>query len=90
MDLIEIYIYIMLFIFGSVMGSFLNVLAVRLSKGESILWPSIPLPKLIREIPPMEFIPYTNGSLLFIAAKNNPAEMNPKVNPKTIKRYVKL
>lgn len=36
----ELFIYIMLFIFGSVMGSFLNVLAVRLSNNESILWPS--------------------------------------------------
>ena len=35
----ETYIYIMIFIFGSVMGSFLNVLAVRLSNNESILWP---------------------------------------------------
>ena len=40
MDLIEIYSYIIIFIFGSVMGSFLNVLAVRLSNNESILWPS--------------------------------------------------
>ena len=37
---IEIYIYIMIFIFGSVMGSFFNVLAMRLSNNESILWPS--------------------------------------------------
>ena len=36
----EIYMYIVIFIFGSVMGSFLNVLAVRLSNNESILWPS--------------------------------------------------
>ena len=36
----EIYIYIIIFIFGSIMGSFLNVLAVRLSNNESILWPS--------------------------------------------------
>ncbi|MBQ8192658.1 MAG: prepilin peptidase [Bacilli bacterium] len=36
----EIFIYGMLFIFGSVIGSFLNVLAVRLSNNESILWPS--------------------------------------------------
>jgi len=36
----ELFIYIMLFIFGSVIGSFLNVLAVRLSNNESILWPS--------------------------------------------------
>lgn len=36
----ELFIYVILFIFGSVMGSFLNVLAVRLSNNESILWPS--------------------------------------------------
>ena len=35
----ETYIYIMIFSFGSVIGSFLNVLAVRLSNNESILWP---------------------------------------------------
>lgn len=35
----EIYIYVVIFIFGTVMGSFLNVLAMRLSSGESILWP---------------------------------------------------
>lgn len=40
MDLFEIYIYVIIFVFGSVMGSFLNVLAVRLSNNESILWPS--------------------------------------------------
>ena len=36
----DLYVYILLFIFGSIMGSFLNVLAVRLSNNESILWPS--------------------------------------------------
>ena len=36
----ELYIYIIIFIFGSIMGSFLYVLAVRLSNNESILWPS--------------------------------------------------
>lgn len=35
----EIYIYMIVFIFGSIMGSFLNVLAVRLSNNESILYP---------------------------------------------------
>lgn len=37
--MIEIYIYIVIFIFGTVMGSFLNNLAVRLSNNESILYP---------------------------------------------------
>ena len=40
MDLLEIYIYTILFIFGSVIGSFLNVVAMRLSVNESIMWPS--------------------------------------------------
>lgn len=35
----EAYIYIIIFIFGTVMGSFLNVLAVRISIGESIIYP---------------------------------------------------
>lgn len=36
----DIYIYTIIFVFGCVIGSFLNVLAVRLSNNESILWPS--------------------------------------------------
>ena len=36
----EIYLYVIIFIFGSIMGSFLNVLAVRLSNNESIIYPS--------------------------------------------------
>lgn len=36
----EIYVYTIIFIFGSIMGSFLNVLAVRLSNNESIIYPS--------------------------------------------------
>ena len=35
----EIYIYIIIFIFGTAMGSFLNNLAVRLSNNESIMYP---------------------------------------------------
>ncbi len=37
--LYEIYIYFVIFVFGTVMGSFLDVVAVRLSKEESIIWP---------------------------------------------------
>lgn len=40
MNWLEIYLYVVLFVFGSIMGSFLNVLAVRLSNNESIIWPS--------------------------------------------------
>lgn len=40
MNWMEIYIYTVIFIFGSAIGSFLNVLAVRLSNNESIIWPS--------------------------------------------------
>lgn len=35
----EFYIYMMLFIIGSVMGSFFHLAAFRLSNNESILWP---------------------------------------------------
>ncbi len=35
----EICIYTLVFIFGAIMGSFLNVVAVRLSREESIIWP---------------------------------------------------
>lgn len=37
--LYNIYIYFVVFIFGTVIGSFLDVVAVRLSKEESIIWP---------------------------------------------------
>ena len=37
--LYEIYIYFVIFVFGTIMGSFLNVVAVRLSREESIIWP---------------------------------------------------
>lgn len=37
--LYNLYIYFVVFIFGTVMGSFLDVVAVRLSKEESIIWP---------------------------------------------------
>lgn len=40
MNFMEIYIYTVIFIFGSAIGSFLYVLAVRLSNNESIIWPS--------------------------------------------------
>ena len=38
--MIGVYIYFVIFVFGAIMGSFLNVVAVRLSREESILWPS--------------------------------------------------
>ena len=37
--MMELYIYFVIFVFGTVMGSFLNVVAIRLSHEESILWP---------------------------------------------------
>ena len=55
---IEIYIYIMIFIFGSVMGSFLNVLAMRLSNNESILWPSSHCHNCNHRLRWYELIPY--------------------------------
>lgn len=53
----EIYIYIMIFVFGSVMGSFLNVLAVRLSNNESIIWPSSHCPNCHHKLKWYELIP---------------------------------
>lgn len=38
--ILEVYIYVMIFIIGAVMGSFLNCVAFRLSNNESILWPA--------------------------------------------------
>lgn len=57
MDIIEIYIYIMIFMFGSIMGSFLNVVAVRLSNNESILWPSSHCPNCEHKLKWFELIP---------------------------------
>ena len=53
----ELYIYIMIFVFGSIMGSFLNVLAVRLSNSESILWPSSHCPNCHHKLKWYELIP---------------------------------
>ncbi len=36
----ELYIYIILFVSGSIMGSFFHVVAFRLSNNESLLWPA--------------------------------------------------
>ena len=57
MDYLEIYIYVIIFILGSVMGSFLNVLAVRLSNNESILWPSSHCPNCHHKLKWYELIP---------------------------------
>lgn len=65
----ELYIYIILFIFGSVMGSFLNVVAIRLSNNESILWPSSHCHNCQHKLKWYELIPIF--SYLFQKGKSN-------------------
>ena len=65
----EWYIYIILFIFGSVMVSFLNVVAIRLSNNESILWPSSHCHNCQHKLKWYELIPIF--SYLFQKGKSN-------------------
>lgn len=53
----ELYIYIMFFIFGVCLGSFYNVLGMRLPKGESIVKPKSHCPKCQHELTWYELIP---------------------------------
>jgi leader peptidase (prepilin peptidase) / N-methyltransferase len=49
--------YIAVFIFGSMIGSFLNVVIYRLPRGESLAWPGSHCPHCNRAIKPWENIP---------------------------------
>ena len=53
----EIYYYILFFIFGLCFGSFYNVLALRLPKGESIIKPKSHCPKCLHTLKWYELIP---------------------------------
>ena len=53
----EISIIIGLFILGTIFGSFYNVVAYRIPKGESILYPSSHCPKCNHKLKPLELIP---------------------------------
>ncbi len=56
---------ILVFIFGSVVGSFLNVCIHRMPLGESIVWPHSHCPKCKKKIPTYDNIPF----LSYIALK---------------------
>lgn len=53
----QISIILGLFILGTILGSFYNVVASRLSKGESILFPPSHCPKCNHQLKPWELIP---------------------------------
>jgi len=55
---------IMAFIFGSIVGSFLNVCIHRMPEGESVVWPSSHCPKCKKRIPAYDNIPFISYILL--------------------------
>ena len=55
---------IIVFIFGSIVGSFLNVCIHRMPKGESVVWPRSHCPKCQKRIPGYDNIPFLSFLLL--------------------------
>ena len=55
---------IIVFIFGSIVGSFLNVCIHRMPKGESVVWPRSHCPKCQKRIPGYDNIPFISFILL--------------------------
>lgn len=55
---------IVAFIFGSLVGSFLNVCIHRMPKGESIVWPGSHCPRCNKRIPGYDNIPFISYALL--------------------------
>ena len=55
---------IIVFIFGSIVGSFLNVCIHRMPKSESIVWPRSHCPKCQKRIPGYDNIPFLSFLLL--------------------------
>jgi len=55
---------ILVFIFGSVVGSFLNVCIHRMPLGESIVWPHSHCPKCKKKIPTYDNIPFLSFIIL--------------------------
>jgi leader peptidase (prepilin peptidase)/N-methyltransferase len=53
----ELYYAITFFIFGTILGSFYNVVGYRLPKGESILFPASHCPNCNHQLRPLELIP---------------------------------
>jgi len=59
--------YLFLFLIGTMIGSFLNVVICRVPKGESIVWPGSHCPKCDRPIKPWENLPII--SFLFLRGR---------------------
>ena len=55
---------IIVFIFGAILGSFLNVCIHRMPKGESVVWPRSHCPKCKKRIPGYDNIPFISFILL--------------------------
>lgn len=55
---------IIAFLFGSIVGSFLNVCIRRMPLGESVVWPSSHCPKCKKRIPAYDNIPFLSFVLL--------------------------
>ena len=55
---------ILVFIFGSVVGSFLNVCIHRMPLGESVVWPHSHCPKCQKKIPTYDNIPFLSYIIL--------------------------
>lgn len=55
---------IIVFIFGSLVGSFLNVCIHRMPKGESVVWPRSHCPRCQKRIPGYDNIPFLSFMLL--------------------------
>ena len=53
----ELYYIIVMFVFGTVFGSFYNVVGDRLPDGKSIVRPGSHCPKCGHELKPLELIP---------------------------------
>ena len=63
----EVYYTIVFFIFGTVLGSFYNVVGYRLPKGESLVKPSSHCPNCGHKLKPYELVPIF--SFLFLGRK---------------------
>jgi leader peptidase (prepilin peptidase)/N-methyltransferase len=55
---------IIVFVFGSIVGSFLNVCIHRMPKGESVVWPRSHCPRCQKRIPGYDNIPFISYILL--------------------------
>ena len=53
----QIFLIIVLFILGTVFGSFYNVVGYRIPKGESLLYPSSHCTKCNHKLGPLELVP---------------------------------